>query len=270
VLEKIGPVKNPLTIIAIFAGLAEVSGTIILPFISSSIQGTYVWFLIFFPILLVVTFFFVLYTKPVVLYAPSDFRDDTIYVKLNKDDYDENKNLAIADVVREIIEKTISNVISDSRKTQEVVNSVTDQVVNYANKYDETNNRDDFNVEFESLVNLVENILVELGVPVTTYKYENDIGADLISNRIEGSMRKVIPIEIKYYKKPLEMMTFAMHLLSRLKRTMLGHDTNESILVISSGISNDLKKTFLDNGVHVVTGSTRDVLTLQLKAIFES
>jgi len=30
-VDKIGPVKNPLTIIAIFAGLAETSGTVVLP-----------------------------------------------------------------------------------------------------------------------------------------------------------------------------------------------------------------------------------------------
>ena len=45
VVEKIGTVKNPLTIIAIFAGIAEVSGTVILPFISQENQGLYVWFL---------------------------------------------------------------------------------------------------------------------------------------------------------------------------------------------------------------------------------
>ncbi|AKB74055.1 hypothetical protein MSLAZ_0794 [Methanosarcina lacustris Z-7289] len=84
-LEKIGPVSNPLTIIAIFAGIAEVSGTLILPFISVSSQETYIWFLMFFPTLLLICFFFVLYTKHVVYYAPSDFRDDEAFEKLAKD-----------------------------------------------------------------------------------------------------------------------------------------------------------------------------------------
>jgi hypothetical protein len=32
VIEKVGPIKNPLTIIAIFAAIAEISGTVVLPF----------------------------------------------------------------------------------------------------------------------------------------------------------------------------------------------------------------------------------------------
>lgn len=43
-LERIGHVKNPLTIIALFAGLAEVSGTIVLPFLNNDVQSLYVWF----------------------------------------------------------------------------------------------------------------------------------------------------------------------------------------------------------------------------------
>ena len=47
--EKINHVKNPLTIIAIFAGIAEVSGTIITPFIDKELQGIFIYFLIGFP-----------------------------------------------------------------------------------------------------------------------------------------------------------------------------------------------------------------------------
>ena len=41
--EKINHVKNPLTIIAIFAGIAEVSGTIITPFIDKELQGIFIF-----------------------------------------------------------------------------------------------------------------------------------------------------------------------------------------------------------------------------------
>ncbi|EPU4726656.1 hypothetical protein ACVXFK_004933 [Escherichia coli] len=51
-------VKNPLTIIAMFAGLAEVSGTAILPWISEPNQKIYIFFLMFFPTFLVSLFFF--------------------------------------------------------------------------------------------------------------------------------------------------------------------------------------------------------------------
>lgn len=55
-IEKIGHIKNPLTVIAMFAGIAEVSGTIVLPFVTPATQGTYVWFLMIFPCLLVTLF----------------------------------------------------------------------------------------------------------------------------------------------------------------------------------------------------------------------
>jgi hypothetical protein len=74
--EKIGIIKNPLTIIAIFAGIAEVSGTIVLPFISQANQQTFLYFLIGFPILLVLAFFATLNFNHSVLYAPSDYKDE--------------------------------------------------------------------------------------------------------------------------------------------------------------------------------------------------
>ena len=41
-VEKIGHIKNPLTVIAIFAAIAEISGTTVLPFIESENQGIYI------------------------------------------------------------------------------------------------------------------------------------------------------------------------------------------------------------------------------------
>ncbi|WP_156379118.1 hypothetical protein [Rhizobium sp. Root149] len=56
-MSKITHVSNPLTIIAIFAALAEVSGTVVLPLLQPETQRAYVWFLILFPTVLVVCFF---------------------------------------------------------------------------------------------------------------------------------------------------------------------------------------------------------------------
>ena len=75
-IEKIGHIKNPLTIIAIFAGLAEISGTVVLPFISADNQSVFVWFLIIFPVLLVILFFLTLNFNHRVLYAPSDYKNE--------------------------------------------------------------------------------------------------------------------------------------------------------------------------------------------------
>jgi hypothetical protein len=56
-MNKYGHIKNPLTVVAIFAGIAEVSGTVVMPFISPVNQATYMWFLMIFPTLLVAIFF---------------------------------------------------------------------------------------------------------------------------------------------------------------------------------------------------------------------
>jgi hypothetical protein len=75
-------VKNPLTIIAIFAGLAEVSGTAVLPILSPEPQQIYVWFLMLFPCLLIILFFATLNFNHKVLYAPSDFTDESHFMDL--------------------------------------------------------------------------------------------------------------------------------------------------------------------------------------------
>lgn len=81
-IEKVKSVSNPLTIIAIFAGLAEIGGTIVLPLLEKDVQSIYIWFLMSFPTLLVLIFFFTLYKNHHVLYAPSDFKDDNHFMQL--------------------------------------------------------------------------------------------------------------------------------------------------------------------------------------------
>jgi hypothetical protein len=81
-IEKITHIKNPLTVIAIFAGLAEVSGTVVLPFLQKDAQHVYVWFLMGFPLLLVILFFVTLFLRHYVLYAPSDFKEDRSFTDL--------------------------------------------------------------------------------------------------------------------------------------------------------------------------------------------
>lgn len=83
-IEKIGHIRNPLTVIALFAGIAEVSGTIVLPLLETATQDVYVWFLMGFPCLLVMLFFVTLWFQHHVLYAPSDFRDDKVFADLFK------------------------------------------------------------------------------------------------------------------------------------------------------------------------------------------
>jgi len=80
-VEKIGHIKNPLTVIAIFAAIAEISGTTVLPFIEPGNQGLYVWFLMLFPVFLVGIFFLTLNFNHKVLYAPSDYKNEDNFLK---------------------------------------------------------------------------------------------------------------------------------------------------------------------------------------------
>lgn len=80
-VKKIGHIKNPLTVIAIFAAIAEISGTTVLPFIESENQGIYIWFLMLFPVFLVGILFLTLNFNHKVLYAPSDYKNEDNFLK---------------------------------------------------------------------------------------------------------------------------------------------------------------------------------------------
>jgi len=80
-------ISNPLTLIAIFAGLAEVSGTVALPAVDVAIQEILVWFVVLFPVLLVVLFFLTLNLNNKVLYAPSDYQDEHHFISTIKGTY---------------------------------------------------------------------------------------------------------------------------------------------------------------------------------------
>ena len=82
-------IRNPLTVIAIFAGLAETGGTAVLPFLAQETQIQYIWFLMLFPVFLVLMFFATLWLKHHVLYAPSDFKDENIFARSLKPAPDE-------------------------------------------------------------------------------------------------------------------------------------------------------------------------------------
>jgi hypothetical protein len=95
-VEKIGHIRNPLTVITVFAAIAEVSGAIVLPFMSENNQGVYIYFLILFPAVLVIVFFITLNFNHKVLYAPSDWRDEANFFRIshaNEEESLENSTL---------------------------------------------------------------------------------------------------------------------------------------------------------------------------------
>lgn len=81
-IEKIRPVSNPLTIIAIFAALAEIAGTAVLVVVNVEIQRIFVWFVMGFPTALILAFFVTLNFNRVALYAPRDYNNDGSFLEL--------------------------------------------------------------------------------------------------------------------------------------------------------------------------------------------
>lgn len=85
-IEKVKKVSNPLTIVAFFCGLSEISATVCIGLIEKDIQEIFIWFLIFFPVLLLLLFFLTLNFNSKVLYAPGDYVNEDNYMKVMKTD----------------------------------------------------------------------------------------------------------------------------------------------------------------------------------------
>ncbi|MFT4646265.1 MAG: hypothetical protein ACI8RP_001614 [Urechidicola sp.] len=77
-------IKNPLTVIAIFSSIAELGGAAALPFLELESQQIYIWFLMLFPLVLILLFFITLNWNHKVLYAPSDYSNEDNFVNLLK------------------------------------------------------------------------------------------------------------------------------------------------------------------------------------------
>ena len=114
--EKIKSISNPLTIIAIFAALAEINATVSIGLIDKELQYIFIWFVIFFPTLLVLLFFLTLNFNTKVIYAPSDYRDDNSFYKtlIRKPDKEINTD---KDIIRKTFEELGINKEEDKKKS---------------------------------------------------------------------------------------------------------------------------------------------------------
>src|SRR5262249_16882702 len=127
-IENIKAVNNPLTIIAIFAALAEIAGTIAIKLVAPELQYIFIWFVMIFPILIVVLFFVTLNFNPKVLYAPSDFKDEGNFLHTHGVDKISNnlegikRELETAKV--QIIEDVIKQIDASSEKKREKLQEV--------------------------------------------------------------------------------------------------------------------------------------------------
>lgn len=114
-IEKITKINNPLTIIAIFAGLAEVAGTVALGFLAGETQQIFIWFVMLFPAVLVLLFFLTLNFNAKVLYAPSDFKDEKNFLNtlgVSKNLEKIQKELKSAE--KEIVSRVLSEIKNEN------------------------------------------------------------------------------------------------------------------------------------------------------------
>lgn len=86
-VENVKKISNPLTIIAVFAALAEINATVVLGLLDKSMQSIFIWFIMIFPIILVLCFFGTLIFKNKVMYSPSDFKDDKSFLDTLNNNY---------------------------------------------------------------------------------------------------------------------------------------------------------------------------------------
>ena len=69
-------ISNPLTIIGMFCGIAEVTGTVVLTQVTGFVQSVLLWFVVGFPTLTILLFFSLLFSKHYAkLYSPSDYQN---------------------------------------------------------------------------------------------------------------------------------------------------------------------------------------------------
>ena len=78
--NPIAKVKNPLTMVSVFAAISEVAMAYVITKLSDKLQEIFIWFVMGFPTVLVFIFFFILYRKPAVFFSPGDYRKEELYV----------------------------------------------------------------------------------------------------------------------------------------------------------------------------------------------
>lgn len=146
-------ISNPLTIVGIFSGIAEVAGTIVMAFLSAELQSIFIWYVMGFPILLVILFFITWNFNPTVLYSPGDYQnEDNFYALLTKK-YKNHMENSI-DELEILVDKTRKDIINETVKVIENKNNISPQFLEniivtkmneIRNKLDETKqNTSDF------------------------------------------------------------------------------------------------------------------------------
>ena len=218
-------IKNPLTIIAIFAGIVEIGSNTVLPFLTPENQSTYIWFLMIFPFILVLIFFYILYNKHHVLYAPSDLNDEKIFNEIlyntrksTQKEVDTKINNEIQ-IINEVSEKAELEKVEKVEKVEQVeqVEQVSTTIVSSAieastNGYS-TINLNTKHEKFlnilknnrEKLVNLESKLLDDFAL-INNHRVEKNIVLEITDNKllVDGFIRNrnnINIIEVKFLHK---------------------------------------------------------------------
>jgi hypothetical protein len=199
---KVTTIKNPLTVIAIFAGTAEISGTAVLPLLDASSQATYLWFLMLFPFSLIALFFITLNWNHRVLYAPSDFQDEDNFINILK---------------KQSYKETLESIKEDIDDTNNFENEIEDNKINkqYEDKLpittkDERLERDKItqNIVRQQMeeYKIAEKLVLEKLEKELNVTIENDMKMEIGNSnfRFDGVIHKggtLTAIEVKYMRK---------------------------------------------------------------------
>lgn len=138
-IEKMKAVSNPLTIVGLFCGVAEVVSLFTIARIAPELQSIFIWFVMLFPVLIVLLFFGTLWLKDRVLYAPGDFKDEKNYLALvnAKQSLGIEKVRAMiaeakTDIISEVMKTIPNNGEGDRNKVKEIVNEKLQPVQSFA------------------------------------------------------------------------------------------------------------------------------------------
>jgi hypothetical protein len=202
--EKVSRISNPLTIIAIFAALAEINATVSISLVNENLQPIFLWFVILFPTLLVILFFVTLIFFTEVIYAPSDYKDDSGFHKSLFGDImpDENINNDT-----KIIEKTLK-ILGSSSDTSANNNFGISEEVNYLFGVRYTLEKElrriaNNNIELERYmpaVRLVSKLVEKHVISKEQHKIIRNIYA-IVSPAVHGEEKQLTLAEIEYVRK---------------------------------------------------------------------
>lgn len=129
-IENIKRINNPLTIIAIFAALAEINATVAIGLVDKDLHSIFIWFVMIFPTLLVILFFLTLNYNTKVMYSPSDYKDDKNFMDLlywneykkwdyhKDDDYSEKISIELENKLTEKLQSKLNDLTKNITNPQ--------------------------------------------------------------------------------------------------------------------------------------------------------